>query len=206
MRLRQLDRMGPTACLGFTEDASTGERHYIGRLGLSDEHGKQLMVDWREPAAEPFFGATHENSYGLLLSRQYRWRRQLITGYWDEVLDSSLLSSSTRLDDRSSFLASLGTERSPKIQDVLSTIQSDQDAIIRSSSKGALAVDGGPGTGKTVVALHRAAYLLYADPRLRSQGGRVLGVCLSYFPQPRRGRSAHFNAFEHSFDWREFSC
>ncbi len=175
-RLRQLDRMGPSACLGFMENASTGERHYIGRIGLSDDQGKQLMLDWRAPAAEPFFAATHENSYGLVMRRRYRWRRQLITDYWDEVFDSSLLASHARLDDHSSFLASLGSKRSPKMQDVLSTIQTDQDAIIRSSSQGALVVDGGPGTGKTVVALHRAAYLLYADPRLRSQGGRVLVV------------------------------
>jgi len=175
-RLRQLERMGPNACLGFMEEVSTGERHYIGRIGLSDAQGKQLMLDWRTPVAEPFFAATHENNYGLLMRRRYRWRRQLITDYWDEVFDTSLLASHARLDDHSSFLASLGSKRSPKMQDVLSTIQTDQDAIIRSSSKGALVVDGGPGTGKTVVALHRAAYLLYADPRLRSRGGRVLVV------------------------------
>ncbi|NQD40955.1 RNA polymerase recycling motor ATPase HelR [Glutamicibacter halophytocola] len=175
-RLRQLDRMGPYACLGFMELAETGERLYVGRLGLSDEHGKQLMIDWRAPAAEPFFAATHEKNYGLAIRRRYRWRRQRISDYWDEVFDSSQLASHARLDDHSSFLASLGSKRSPKMQDVLSTIQSDQDAIIRSGSQGALVVDGGPGTGKTVVALHRAAYLLYADPRLRSQGGRILVV------------------------------
>ncbi|MGH3651421.1 RNA polymerase recycling motor ATPase HelR [Glutamicibacter sp.] len=175
-RLRQLDLMGPYACLGYMQEAETGERLYIGRAGLSDERGKQLMLDWRTPAAEPFFAATHEKDYGLSMRRRYRWRRQLITDYWDEVFDSSQLQSHARLDDHSSFLASLGSKRSPKMQDVLSTIQSDQDAIIRSSSHGALVVDGGPGTGKTVVALHRAAYLLYADPRLRSQGGKVLVV------------------------------
>ena len=175
-RLRQLDLMGPHACLGFMQLAQTGERLYIGRVGLSDSHGRQLMVDWRTPAAEPFFAATHEKNFGLSMRRRYRWRRQLITGYWDEVFDSAQLPAHSRLDDHSSFLASLGSKRSPKMQDVLSTIQSDQDAVIRSSSQGALVVDGGPGTGKTVVALHRAAYLLYADQRLRSQRGRVLVV------------------------------
>lgn len=175
-RLRQLERTGPLACLGFMENAETGERQYVGRIGLSDDHGKQLMLDWRTAAAEPFFAATHERTYGLSMRRRYKWRRQLITDFWDEVFDPSLLASHAKLDDHSSFLASLDTARSSKMQDVLSTIQSDQDAIIRASSKGALVVDGGPGTGKTVVALHRAAYLLYADPRLRSQGGRVLVV------------------------------
>lgn len=175
-RLRQLDRMGPIACLGFMQNTTTGERQYIGRVGLSDAVGKQLMLDWRAPAAEPFFAATHENPYGLSLRRRYRWRRQVITDFWDEVFDSSLLSEHQKLDDRSSFLASLSSTRTSKMQDVLSTIQTDQDAIIRASSKGALVVDGGPGTGKTVVALHRAAYLLYADPRLRSQGGKILVV------------------------------
>ena len=175
-RLRQLDLVGPYACLGYMQFTQTGERLYIGRAGLSDAQGKQLMVDWRTPAAEPFFAATHEKNYGLSMRRRYRWRRQRISDYWDEVFDSSQLQSHTRLDDHSSFLASLGSKRTPKMQDVLSTIQSDQDAIIRSSSRGALVVDGGPGTGKTVVALHRAAYLLYADQRLRSQGGKVLVV------------------------------
>ncbi|MEF9873102.1 MAG: hypothetical protein RR778_05280 [Glutamicibacter sp.] len=175
-RLRQLDRMGPYACLGFMETAGTGERLYIGRSGLSDDQGKQLLLDWRAPAAEPFFAATHEKDHGLAMRRRYRWRRQRICDYWDEVFDSSQLASHARLDDHSSFLSSLGSKRSPKMQDVLATIQSDQDAIIRRSSQGALVVDGGPGTGKTVVALHRAAYLLHADPRLQRQGGKVLVV------------------------------
>src|SRR6185312_9601289 len=80
------------------------------------------------------------------------------------------------LDDQSAFIASLGAGRSARMQDVLSTIQADQDAIIRAGSAGALVVDGGPGTGKTVVALHRAAYLIYSDPRLGEGRGGVLFV------------------------------
>src|SRR5690606_26870777 len=88
------------------------------------------------------------------------------------------------LDDQSAFIAGLGGHRSRRMRDVLGTIQADQDAIIRAGSRGALVVDGGPGTGKTVVALHRSAYLLYSDPRLGLQGG-VLFVappapCLAY--------------------------
>ncbi len=80
------------------------------------------------------------------------------------------------LDDQSAFIASLGGSRSPRMRDVLGTIQADQDAIIRAGSSGALVVDGGPGTGKTVVALHRSAYLLYSDPRLGHRRGGVLFV------------------------------
>jgi len=174
-RLAQLDRVGPQACLGFMQ-TSSGERLFIGRLGLSDEQGNQLMVDWRAPAAEPFFAATHANPLGLAMRRRYRWRKQLIAGYYDEVFDLDHLGDSTSLDDHSAFLASLGEQRTGKMQDVLATIQGDQDAIIRRPSAGALVVDGGPGTGKTVVALHRAAYLLYSDARMKSRGGRVLVV------------------------------
>ncbi|MGO7763426.1 helicase, partial [Rhizobium ruizarguesonis] len=87
------------------------------------------------------------------------------------------LTQSAALDDQSAFIASLGTSRSPRMRDVLGTIQADQDAIIRAGSRGALVVDGGPGTGKTVVALHRAAYLVYSDPLLGEGHGGVLFVC-----------------------------
>lgn len=173
-RLRALDRMGPEACLGFMVNATTGQRTYVGRIGLTDENSEQLLVDWRAPAAEPFFAATHACPHNLRIRRRYRWRLGKIVNFWDEVFDLSQLSKSSSLDEHSSFLASLGTNRVGKMQDVLSTIQSDQDSIIRSSAKGALVVDGGPGTGKTVVALHRAAYLLHADAQLHSGGGRVL--------------------------------
>src|SRR5690606_32416579 len=99
-----------------------------------------------------------------------------ITDYWDEVFTSEGLEQRVALDDESAFIASLGASRSPRMRDVLSTIQADQDAIIRADSRGALVVDGGPGTGKTVVALHRTAYLLYSDPRLGHRRGGVLFV------------------------------
>lgn len=174
-RLRQLDRLGPKACLGFML-TDAGERIYIGRSGLSDEDGSQLMVDWRAPAAQRFFSASHAHPEGLAMRRRYRWRAGKIVHYWDEVFDLAQLGQSSSLDEHSAFIASLGTERTGRMQDVLSTIQADQDAIIRSSSAGALVVDGGPGTGKTVVALHRAAFMLYSDARLKSQRGRVLVV------------------------------
>lgn len=174
-RLRQLENIGPKACLGFML-TTTGNKIYIGRAGLSDEFGNQLMIDWRAPAARPFFSATHAQPEGLVKRRRYRWRAGKIVHYWDEVFDVEQLEHSSSLDEHSAFIASLGAERTGHMNDVLSTIQADQDEIIRSSSRGALVVDGGPGTGKTVVALHRAAFMLYSDARLQSQRGRVLVV------------------------------
>ncbi len=149
---------------------------YVGRLGLTDQAGQRLLVDWRSPAAEPFFGATHAQPMGLASRRRYRWTGGRVTDYWDEVFTADGLEGHAALDDQSAFVASLGSSRSDRMRDVLATIQADQDAIIRAGSRGALVVDGGPGTGKTVVALHRAAYLLYADPRLGEGRGGVLFV------------------------------
>lgn len=175
-RLRALRRFGLDLCLGHVVDAESGEQLYVGRLGLTDSTGRRLLVDWRSPAAEPFFAATHANPMGLASRRRYRWTRGRINDYWDEVFTADGLEHRAALDDQSAFIASLGGERSSRMRDVLSTIQSDQDAIIRAGSRGALVVDGGPGTGKTVVALHRSAYLLYSDPRLGHRRGGVLFV------------------------------
>jgi DNA helicase IV len=218
--LRLLRRFGLDLCLGRMVPvpadgagpaaegrASVTEPVYIGRIGLTDSDGRRLLVDWRAPAAEPFFGATHANPMGLASRRRYRWararersavdatadagtptRRVAVSDYWDEVFDTTALERSlgtdglghlepsTALDDQSAFIASLGSSRSPRMRDVLSTIQADQDAIIRADSHRPLIVDGGPGTGKTVVALHRAAYLIYSEPRISAGGGGVLFV------------------------------
>jgi DNA helicase IV len=175
-RLRVLRRFGLDLCLGRIVRADSPEPLYIGRLGLTNKEGRRLLLDWRSPAAEPFFGATHANPMGLASRRRYRWTRGRISDYWDEVFTEDGLEGHAALDDQSAFIASLGTHRSPRMRDVLGTIQADQDAIIRAGSRGALVVDGGPGTGKTVVALHRSAYLLYSDPRLDHRHGGVLFV------------------------------
>ena len=175
-RLRLLNRYGLDLCLGRMVYLHSPEPVYIGRVGLTDSAGRRLLIDWRTPAAEPFFAATHANPMGLTSRRRYRWSRGRISDYWDEVLSPEGLELNAALDDESAFIASLGSSRSPRMRDVLSTIQADQDAIIRASSHGALVVAGGPGTGKTVVALHRAAYLLYSDPRLGDGRGGVLFV------------------------------
>ncbi|MGW5202355.1 RNA polymerase recycling motor ATPase HelR [Streptomyces spiralis] len=175
-RLRTLRRFGLDLCLGHMVPDDGAEPVYIGRLGLTDNEGRRLLIDWRSPAAEPFFAATHANPMGLVSRRRYRWTRGRISDYWDEVFTTDGLEGRAALDDQSAFIAGLGTNRSSRMRDVLATIQADQDAIIRAGSRGALVVDGGPGTGKTVVALHRTAHLLYSDPRLGHRRGGVLFV------------------------------
>ncbi|TDC40436.1 AAA family ATPase [Micromonospora sp. 15K316] len=176
-RLRALRRFGLDLCLGHMVGADDPEPVYIGRHGLTDSSGRRLLLDWRSPAAEPFFGATHANPMGLVSRRRYRWSHGRITDYWDEVFTpDGFEGHAAALDDQSAFIASLGGSRSNRMRDVLGTIQADQDAIIRAGSSGTLVVDGGPGTGKTVVALHRTAYLRYSDPRLGHRRGGVLFV------------------------------
>ena len=179
-QLRMLRRFSLDLCLGriVAEAGPEGPARtiYIGRLGLTSSDGQRLLVDWRSPAAEPFFAATHADPRGLLTRRRYRWTNGRITDYWDEVFTAEGLKGHAALDDQSAFIATLGSSRSPRMRDVLGTIQSDQDSIVRASSRGTLVVDGGPGTGKTVVALHRTAYLLYSDPRLGEGKGGVLFV------------------------------
>ena len=175
-RLRTLRRYDLDLCLGRIVHADSNEATYVGRLGLADADGSRLLVDWRSPAAEPFFAATHARPHGLVSRRRYRWAGGRIVDYWDEAFTDEGLAHTAALDDQSAFIATLGASRTPRMRDVLGTIQADQDAIVRAGSRGALVVDGGPGTGKTVVALHRTAYLLYADPRLGHRRGGVLFV------------------------------
>jgi hypothetical protein len=175
-RLRALRRFNLDLCLGRVVHEGRDEPTYIGRFGLADPDGRRLLVDWRSPAAEPFFAATHARPQGLVSRRRYRWVGGRIVDYWDEAFTEEGLTHTAALDDQSAFIATLGGSRTPRMRDVLGTIQADQDAIVRADSRGALVVDGGPGTGKTVVALHRTAYLLYADPRLGHRRGGVLFV------------------------------
>ena len=203
-RLRGLGRSGPDLCLGRAvpvspdgtvssgdivpsgdtapsgDIMSSADPVYVGRQGLTDADGRQLLVDWRSPAAEPFFAATPAHPRGLRSRRRYRWALGRVSDYWDEALTPDALDADLAdpglLDGRAAFVASLGESRTGRMRDVLGTIQSDQDAIVRAGSRGALVVEGGPGTGKTVVALHRCAYLLYGDPLLRHRRGGVLVV------------------------------
>ena len=172
-RLSLLRRFSLDLCLGRMTSAD-GTTAYVGRAGLKDRTGRILLVDWRSAAAEPFFAATVAHPMGLTSRRRYRWSGGRVVDFWDESLMVDDAGPALAPDDESAVLASLGQARTPAMQDVLATIAADQDAIIRSEARGALLVDGGPGTGKTVVALHRAAYLLYTDPRLARHRGSVL--------------------------------
>jgi len=183
-RLRVLERFGIDMCLGRMTPAR-GEPLYIGRIGLAAADGTRLLIDWRTPAAEPYFAATMADPRGIVSRRRYRWTDGRVSDYWDEALAPAGFDAAASLDDQSAFIAGLGTHRTSRMRDVLATIQADQDAIIRASSAGALVVDGGPGTGKTVVALHRAAHLLYAEPHLTQSAGGMLLV----------GPHAHYLAY-----------
>ena len=175
-RLRLLHRYRSDMVLGHFLVEGSAEPTYIGRTGIAGPDGTPLVIDWRAPAAEPFFAATHAQPMGLAYRRRYRWSTGAIVDYWDEVFSGADGDHERALDDQSAFIASLGAARSAQMRDVLATIHADQDAMIRADSAGPLVIDGGPGTGKTVVALHRAAYLLYADPRLGAGRGGVLIV------------------------------
>lgn len=183
-RLGVLERFDLDICLGRMTP-TRGEPIYIGRTGLAADDGTRLLIDWRTPAAEPYFAATMENPRGIISRRRYRWTDGRVSDYWDEALIPAAFDGAASLDDQSAFIASLDTHRTSRMRDVLATIQADQDAIIRTPSPGALVVDGGPGTGKTVVALHRAAHLLYAEPPLTQSAGGMLLV----------GPHAHFLSY-----------
>jgi len=135
-RLRTLTRYGVDLCLGRIVPVEGAEPIYVGRLGLTDSDGGRLLVDWRSPAAEPFFGATHAQPMGLASRRRYRWQRGRVTDYWDEVFTADGLSSRAALDDQSAFIASLASSRSERMREVLGTIQADQDAIVRAGWRG----------------------------------------------------------------------
>ena len=171
-RLSLLEHFGIDVCLGRMDPSDGGKALDIGRIGVRGLAGEPLLTDWRAPVARPFFAATRLNPMGLRSIRRYRWSSQRIADYWDEVLeDLGEADVRASFDTESEFIANLSAQHSDHMRDVLATIQSDQDAIIRADAHGPLVVEGGPGTGKSVVALHRAAYLMYEDRRIEHSGG-----------------------------------
>ncbi|GAA3740244.1 HelD family protein [Salinactinospora qingdaonensis] len=176
-RLSQLRGVERGLCFGRI-DHTDGQRHYIGRLGLRDEEHESILVDWRAPAARPFYAAT-PSAPGLLARRRHlHTRGRTVTDLDDEVFDLDTLSEHDRrtLVGEAALLASLRQGRTGRMSDVVATIQAEQDHVIRSSLQGVLVVQGGPGTGKTVAALHRAAYLLYTHhDTLSRRGVLVIG-------------------------------
>lgn len=184
-RLTQLDVGDRALVFGRIDPAGTGERFYIGRLGLWDEDQEPVVVDWRAPVAEPFYRATGRDPMGLELRRHFATRGRTLLGIEDEVFGE--IDDTTELRGRGALLAALEASRTGRLGDIVATIQAEQDEIIRSPLPGILVVQGGPGTGKTVVALHRAAYLLYTHRfPLEGQGVLVVGpnrLFLAYIEQ-----------------------
>ena len=174
-RLAQLE--GVEARLTFGRlDLADGARRYVGRIGLTDDDHMSLLTDWRAPAAQAFYRATAARPDGVVRRRHLITRGREVTGVEDEVLDLDRIDedASRTLSGEGALLAALSAGRTGRMGDIVATIQAEQDAIIRAPLSGALVVQGGPGTGKTAVALHRAAYLLYAHRRLLERSGVLL--------------------------------
>ena len=179
-RLAQLDAVDDRLVFGRL-DLDSGEAQYIGRIGLTTEDLQRLMVDWRAPEAGHFYQATAFDRQGVRRRRHLILQGREVKAIEDDVLDAAMLTDDESLQGEGALLAALNSKRTGRMSDIVSTIQSEQDRIIRSSISGAVVVQGGPGTGKTAVALHRAAYLLYTHrDRLKSAGVLLVGPSSSF--------------------------
>lgn len=151
-----------------------GTLTYIGRIGLRGADLEPLLVDWRGPVAAQFYTATAGSGSDLLRRRHIRTRGREVIGVNDELLDLDRAPDSGLVGE-AALMAALTARRTGRMDQIVATLQAEQDAIIRSAPEGALVVQGGPGTGKTVVALHRTAYLLYTHPQIAQRGVLVVG-------------------------------
>ncbi|WIY81665.1 AAA family ATPase [Propionimicrobium sp. PCR01-08-3] len=158
--------------LDFTDENE--DKRYIGRLGVRDEDYEPLVIDWRAPAAEAFYRATAADPMGVSRRRTLRCRDDLVVSIEDDLLDEEN-SSNLPVIGEGALMAALKRARGPRMRDIVATIQAEQDMAIRAPYQGVTVISGGPGTGKTVVALHRAAFLLYTH-RKRMEAGGVLVV------------------------------
>ncbi|MFC8302048.1 HelD family protein [Specibacter sp. NPDC057265] len=174
-RLAQLNAVDDRLVFGRL-DLDDGQRRYIGRIGLLAEDLRQMMVDWRAPEAGTFYQATAFERMGVRRRRHLLLQGRSVKAIEDDVLDHTMLVEGEQLQGEGALLAALNSKRTGRMNDIVGTIQSEQDRIIRFPLSGALVVQGGPGTGKTAVALHRAAYLLYTHrERLQSAGVLLVG-------------------------------
>jgi DNA helicase IV len=178
-QITQLGAVEAGLCFGRLDQVE-GERRYIGRIGLFDDQRdyEPLLLDWRAPAARPFYLATAASPEGVRRRRHIRTKHRTVTGLDDEVLDLDSVGKdpyeSSGLTSEAALLAAVTARRTGRMRDIVETIQAEQDQIIRSTLDGVLVVQGGPGTGKTAVALHRAAYLLYTYRDLLSTRGVLI--------------------------------
>jgi DNA helicase IV len=197
-RLDDLD-IGDQSLIFGRIDRTEGDAYHIGRVAVWDEERNPLVVDWRAPIAEPFYRATGRQTMGLARRRHFITRFRELLGIEDELFTGELDENDDRdgssIKGERTLVNALETARSGRLGDIVGTIQGEQDEIIRAPLSGAVIVQGGPGTGKTVVALHRAAYLLYTHRfPLARQGVMVIGpnrLFLTYIEQvlPSLGES-----------------
>ncbi len=174
--IRRLDVADTGLCFGRL-DAASGERSYIGRIGIfdSDDDYEPLLTDWRAPAARPFYTATGANPENMRRRRQFHSRGRQVVDFTDEILGRPDRDARGGTGD-AALLAAVNAPRGDGMRDIVATIQAEQDEIIRLDHPGVLVIEGGPGTGKTVVALHRVAYLLYTQRRrIENHGVLVVG-------------------------------
>jgi DNA helicase IV len=190
LQLREVDErlafgrleLEPEAAGGADDGTDGSVFRYIGRIGLRDEDLQPMLLDWRVPQASAFYQATAATPLGARARRHLLSKGRSIIRIEDEIFDAELLeSANSELQGEGALLAALTAQRTGRMSDIVATIQGEQDRIIRSELKGVLVVQGGPGTGKTAVALHRAAYLLYSHrDRLRNSGVLIVGPSRSF--------------------------
>lgn len=183
-RVLELTDTSTPLCFGRL-DHKTGDRHYIGRRHVEAD-GRILVTDWRAPVATPFYRATVANTMGLALRRRFILNGRTLLDIFDENLASPTQETAAALIP-DPFIVQLGRQRTGEMQDIVATIQAEQDVIIRTPMDRCIIVQGGPGTGKTAVGLHRAAYLLY-ERRETARQDRFLivgpnALFLSYISQ-----------------------
>ena len=147
------------------EEPEEREVRYIGRIGVRDEDYEPLVIDWRARAAEPFYRATPQQPMDVVRRRVLRCRNDRVVGIEDDLLDAESNHDDLPIIGEGALMASLSRARGTRMKDIVATIQAEQDLAIRAEYPGVTIISGGPGTGKTVVALHRAAFLLYSNRR-----------------------------------------
>jgi DNA helicase IV len=168
---------------------------YIGRIGLRDAEKDSLLIDWRAPAAAVFYQATAATPQDVIRRRVLRCSGPTVVALQDELLDASV-DTDLPIVGEGALIAQLSRARDRSMHSIVATIQAEQDLAIRAPTKGVVSISGGPGTGKTVVALHRAAYLLYNDRRRYESGGVLIvgpsGVFMRYIESvlPSLGETA----------------
>src|SRR4051812_25913463 len=170
-RIRSFEDADRGLCFGRIDSEEAADPIYIGRRWVHDDDRRPLIINWQTPAARPFYTATPAAPHGVTLRRRFRAKGRTLTGISDEALDGSLADAAASVDDF--LLEELDRARDARMRDIVATIQADQYHLIAREPVPPLVIQGGPGTGKTAVGLHRASYLLYSD---RAALRRVLVV------------------------------